>query len=107
MTRSIDDCSPAEWDRAAQKFKYQEKDTYIDPYDKQPDLVNNPSHYNNGNIECIEYLHDNLGREGFISYCDGNIKKYLHRWRYKGNELQDLQKAHWYLKRLIETVEQK
>ena len=59
-------------------------------------IVTNPDHYNTGEIECITYLRDNLGEEGFLFYCEGNIKKYLHRWRYK-NKLEDLEKAQWYL----------
>ena len=63
-------------------------------------IVTNPDHYNTGEIECITYLRDNLGEEGFLYYCEGNVKKYLHRWRYK-NKLEDLEKAQWYLEVLI------
>ena len=67
------------------------------------DMIQKPAHYNQGGIECIEYLKDNLG-EGFSYYVEGNIKKYLHRWRYKGG-VEDLKKAQWYLNKLIEEVE--
>lgn len=67
------------------------------------DAVNKPPHYNQGSIECIEYLKDNLG-DGFPDYLDGNIKKYLHRWRYKNAPIEDLRKARWYLERLIQEV---
>jgi hypothetical protein len=67
------------------------------------DAVNKPPHYNQGSIECIEYLKDNLG-DGFQYYLDGNIKKYLHRWRYKNAPIEDLRKARWYLDRLIQEV---
>lgn len=63
-------------------------------------IVTNPDHYNTGEIECITYLRDNLGEEGFLYYCEGNIKKYLHRFRYK-NGKEDLEKAQWYLEALI------
>lgn len=66
------------------------------------DEVNKPAHYNTGSIECIEYLEDNLSSERFRGYLEGNTKKYLHRFRYKGKAKQDLQKAQWYLDRLIE-----
>ena len=62
--------------------------------------VEKPSHYGQGKIECIEYIEDFLTEEEFIGYLRGNIAKYLHRWRYK-NGVQDLEKAHWYLGRLI------
>ena len=66
------------------------------------DPVNHPSHYGQGEIEAIDYIKDFLTEEEFIGYCRGNIAKYLHRWRYK-NGKQDLEKAEWYLKKLIET----
>ena len=65
------------------------------------DNVNNPAHYGQGQIEAIEYIKDFLTKEEFIGYLRGNIAKYLHRWRYK-NGLEDLQKAQWYLKVLID-----
>lgn len=69
----------------------------------EPDMVDSPPHYNSGQIECIDYLEDNLG-EGFPYYCEGNVKKYLHRWRYKGG-VEDLKKAAWYLDRLIKSLD--
>jgi hypothetical protein len=68
---------------------------------KWNDNVNHPKHYNQGNIECIDYLRDNLG-DGFSYYLEGNIKKYMHRWRYKKAPVEDLRKAAWYLGKLIE-----
>ncbi len=67
------------------------------------DLVNRPPHYNQGDIECIDYLKDNLSPEGFRGYLEGNVKKYAHRFRYKGG-VQDLEKSEWYLKKLIEEL---
>ena len=68
------------------------------------DIVNEPPHYNVGSIECIDYLEDTLG-EGFTYYLEGNIKKYLHRGRYKSAPTEDLKKARWYLDRLIQKME--
>ena len=68
------------------------------------DVVNKPPHYNVGSIECIDYLEDTLG-DGFTFYLEGNIKKYLHRWRYKSAPTEDLKKARWYLDRLIQSME--
>jgi hypothetical protein len=68
------------------------------------DKVNNPSHYGQGSIECIEYIEDFLTKEEFIGYLRGNIAKYLHRWRYK-NGIEDLKKAQWYQNKLIEVVD--
>ena len=66
--------------------------------------VRGPSHYKQGNIECIDYLRDSMGAEGFTYVCEGNVKKYIHRWRGK-NGLEDLKKAQVYLNWLVETVE--
>lgn len=69
------------------------------------DNVNNPSHYTYGNIECIDYLRDNMPYEAFLGFLEGNAKKYMHRWRHKGKPLEDLSKAVWCLDRLIEELE--
>ncbi len=63
------------------------------------DVVNKPPHYNQGGMEAIDYIKQQLG-EGNVDYCEGNVLKYLHRWRYK-NGLQDLQKAQWYLNKMV------
>ena len=65
------------------------------------DNVNQPPHYGQGNIECIDYIKDILTDEELIGYYRGNVAKYLHRWRYK-NGLEDLKKARWYLEALIQ-----
>ncbi len=66
------------------------------------DTVNHPPHYNNGGMECIDYIRQQLGDE-FSSYCQGNVIKYLHRWRYK-NGIEDLRKAEWYLNAMIKSI---
>ena len=65
------------------------------------DPVEHPPHYNKGTLEAIDYIEQQL-EDGFSDYLEGNVLKYLHRWRYK-NGIEDLNKAQWYLKRLIET----
>lgn len=69
------------------------------------DLIDNPLHYTQGDIECIDYLKDSMGLVGFSYFCEGNAKKYLHRFRHK-NQIQDLQKAAKYLEWLTETLEE-
>ncbi len=72
---------------------------------KKDDDVNHPKHYNaNGGVECIDYIKQQLGHDGFIAYCEGNVIKYGHRWRYK-NGIQDLKKKKWYLDKMIEELE--
>ena len=67
------------------------------------DMVNSPPHYNASGVECIDALAAATG-EGFEFYLQGNIMKYLWRYRYK-NGTQDLNKARWYLDKLIHEVE--
>ena len=59
--------------------------------------VNHPNHYNIGKIEVLDVIEEwNLG------FHEGNVLKYLLRAPYKGNEIEDLEKALWYLDRLVE-----
>lgn len=66
------------------------------------DPVNHPSHYTQGNIECIDAIEAALGREGFKAFLRGQVIKYIWRARHKGCEQQDYEKAAWYLTRLVE-----
>ena len=66
---------------------------------KDKDMVNSPPHYNKYGIECIDGIESALG-DGFEFYLVGNCMKYLWRYKHK-NGLQDLQKAQWYLNKLI------
>ena len=67
------------------------------------DMVNNPPHYNKAGIETIEAIKA-MTDTGFEYYLQGNIMKYLWRYRYK-NGAEDLKKAQWYLNELIDVVE--
>tara|TARA_R110000772_G_scaffold59297_3_gene134241 strand:- start:2154 stop:2459 length:306 start_codon:yes stop_codon:yes gene_type:complete len=72
------------------------------------DPVNRPSHYNlDGGIECIDYIKQVLGLDGFIAYCHGNLIKYQHRHNYKGKPLEDLEKAQYYMNRMVEALKEK
>ena len=64
------------------------------------DHVHNPPHYTAGTIECIDYLKDSMNSVAFIGFLEGNAKKYLHRYNYKGSKIDDLQKAQFYLNKL-------
>ena len=69
------------------------------------DLVNSPSHYASGTVECIDAIEAAMTNEAFRGYLKGNIQKYLWRYEDKDNVIQDLKKAEWYLKRLIASCE--
>lgn len=60
------------------------------------DNINNPPHYTQG-IECADYIESHE-----MDFFQGNAVKYLTRFKLKGTPLEDLQKAEWYVKRLIE-----
>lgn len=68
-------------------------------------MVNHPAHYTSGNIECIDALESALGEPGFLAYCRGNSMKYLWRAGMKGDAVQDLRKARWYIDKMIEVIE--
>ena len=67
------------------------------------DMVNSPPHYNQAGIECIDAIRAATG-DGYEYYLQGNIIKYLWRYRYK-NGVEDLKKAKWYLEKLIEEID--
>ena len=65
------------------------------------DMVDHPSHYTAGGIECIEALKSaTAGLEGIEAVCTANAIKYLWRWKLK-NGAEDLKKAIWYINYLI------
>ena len=72
----------------------------------QPDMVNNPPHYTQGSIECIDAIEAALGPEGFKAFLRGNIIKYNWRCDQKGG-VEDMKKARWYLEKLIEKERQR
>lgn len=80
-------------------YRYEDLEL-VEQEPSQGDNVNHPSHYGQGKIEAIEYIEDFLTKEEYIGYLRGNIAKYMHRWRYK-NGIEDLEKAQWYLTKLI------
>jgi len=72
--------------------------------EKVIDAVNHPPHYNQGSIEVIDYIQDQLTKEQFIGFVIGNVIKYTSRANHKGG-IEDLKKARWYLDRLIQQSE--
>jgi hypothetical protein len=72
-------------------------------YADRSDMVNSPPHYNQAGIECINAI-EAATSDGYEYYLQGNIIKYLWRYRYK-NGVEDLKKAQWYLGKLIEETD--
>lgn len=66
------------------------------------DPVNKPQHYmsEGGGLEAIDVI------EGFeLNFNLGNVVKYVLRAGKKDDEMQDLKKALWYLRRQIRNIE--
>lgn len=63
------------------------------------DVINHPSHYTRGKIEVIDFIEDQQ-----LPYHLGNVIKYIARAGHKGDKLEDLKKARWYLDRYINEV---
>jgi hypothetical protein len=89
---SINDATPSEWDALPAGQKKWVK----------VDVIDKPEHYNKGGIEAIDYIKQQLG-DDFSAYCEGNVHKYIHRYKYK-NGVEDLRKARVYLEWLIKSM---
>ena len=59
-------------------------------------MIKEPPHYANNKIEPIDYIVANR-----LSYCEGNVIKYITRWRGKGG-IEDLKKAKQYIDCIID-----
>ena len=72
----------------------------VDKLKKQDDIIEHPAHYTQG-IECMDYIESHK-----LNYARGNIIKYVTRAGLKdeSKEVEDLEKARWYLDREIERV---
>ena len=122
---SINKATPADWDRLRKQAPALEDSLmarYLDEAEKEleeemskeelesqifyeeEDMVGAPRHYNTGNIECIEAIEESMSSVAFKGYLKGNCMKYLWRYDYKGKQVEDLQKAAWYLQRLTTVV---
>ena len=123
----LNDATPADWDRLAMTAPAIEKKATgleawmkaahdeaseaweedagrVDWEEDEEDVVNNPEHYNTGNIECIDAIEESMSSVAFKGYLKGNCIKYLWRYDYKGKQVEDLEKAGWYLNKLTDMV---
>jgi hypothetical protein len=64
------------------------------------DPVHHPAHYGSGAYECI-----NVIEAWGLGFRLGNAVKYIARAGRKGDRLEDLKKAAWYLQREIGELE--
>ena len=68
------------------------------------EMIDHPSHYNDGKIEVIDYIEDKD-----MNFCLGNVIKYISRAgkKDKDAEIEDIKKALWYLNRHLQRLENK
>lgn len=65
--------------------------------------IDHPSHYNvEGKKECIDEIKEIFGPEAQYYFCVGNCWKYLYRAGLKDDKMQDIKKAAWYYKYILE-----
>lgn len=60
----------------------------------------NPQHYQDGGIQTIDFIEAKS-----LNFHLGNVVKYVSRAGKKGDRLEDLLKAQWYLQREIERLQ--
>lgn len=96
---SITDIEEIGTERLTERLR--QLDSSCVPSDKVSENVNHPSHYTQGGIECIEAIKAaTVNLTGIEAVCTANAIKYLWRWKDK-NGAEDLNKAIWYIKKLI------
>ena len=64
--------------------------------------VTQPLHYHSGSIDVIQFSEENFTTEELKGFYRINAIKYLTRYDKKGTPEDDLQKADFYLRKLIE-----
>lgn len=69
------------------------------------DMVNHPSHYCTGDIECWDAMVAAFGEEWMMHYANVAAFKYNWRAKHKGNFAEDMRKAAWYNTRAAELKE--
>lgn len=77
--------------------------------DPAPDPVNHPSHYNTLPTVCSECGHpiETIDVVRHLDFDLGNAIKYLWRAGLKGDAVQDLEKAIWYIQDEIDLIKRK
>lgn len=75
--------------------------------EKDEDMVNHPSHYTSGGVECIDAITAALSKydDPVDSWLVGQVIKYLWRAPLKGKYDEDIKKAQFYLNRLVEKID--
>ena len=87
-------------------YKYEKDYSHDVSYEneRKHNNVHSPSHYMHGKKETIDVIRDCMESDEYHGYLKGNVLKYVSRYKFKGEPLQDLEKAQWYLNRLLKEV---
>lgn len=94
-----------EWEKLGLSYQ---SHLYNNPQLIQPiedvDNVNQPTHYTQGKVECIDAIESaTVGKSGIEAVCVGNVIKYLWRYEQKGGK-ESVEKAQYYLNKLLEKM---
>ena len=76
----------------------------VEQEDTKEDVVNHPSHYTHGGMECIDEMILIFGKEAVMHFCVCNAWKYRKRAMYKNGE-EDMKKSDWYMNKYKELSE--
>jgi len=85
--------TPEEWDAASKAAGWASG---------KQDQVNHPTHYIYGKWEVIDVLEEFFGEDPLL----WQVGKYILRHEHKGNSIQDLEKAKFYLERKINKLKE-
>ena len=97
-TAHEDDALAKEWANA--DFDKMCKETIA-----KKEMVNHPSHYNNGDMECIDAMVGAYGKDEVAIFSKISAFKYLWRLGHKDEEAQEIGKIKWYLDKYLELKE--
>lgn len=63
----------------------------------EEDVVNHPNHYAPNGVDSFMHMKDQMGKDAFDGFLQGNAIKYVQRYKFKGKPVEDLTKAAFYL----------
>jgi len=78
--------------------------TEEEPTEPVNDIVNHPSHYTHGGMECIDEMITLFGKQAVMHFCLCNAWKYRKRCMYKNGE-EDMKKSDWYIAKFKELAD--
>lgn len=73
--------------------------------EEKKEMVNHPSHYCQGGMECIDGLIGAFGKKEVATFCKINAMKYIWRLGHKDEEAQEIGKIKWYLDKYLELTQ--